>query len=198
MSDEHDLHCSLSDAAEEGRLLALLKTWPQERLLQPGPHGTPLLHYACGDVAATIVLLAGGLDVNARTTTTGWSALHCAAINGHPRVVEVLCAAGADVHAGDSTGATPLDFALLASPPDLCARVLLANGARLSTARHDVRRRVKPELEAFERGVLACRAAALAMLSVKRAGRLVYLDKYLLRELAVSVWTTRWAKEWAQ
>ena len=53
-----------------------------------------------------------------------------------------------------------------------------------------------PELEAFERGVLRCRAAVVAMLRVKRAGRLLVWDKFLLKQMALDVWATRYDKQW--
>ena len=75
-------------------------------------------------------------------------------------------------------------------------RVLVANGVRLSTVRKDYREVITPELVAFERGVLRCRAAVVAMLRVKRAGQLWMWDKFLLAELAVCIWSTRYAEEW--
>ena len=44
--------------------------------------------------------------------------------------------------------------------------------------------------------MLRCRAAVVAMLRVKRAGKLWMWDKFLLAELALCVWATRYAKEW--
>ena len=75
--------------------------------------------------------------------------------------------------------------------------MLVANGVRLSTVRKGDRDLTTPELEAFERGVLRCRAAVVALLRVKRAGaRLVRWDKYLLKQMAIDLWMTRCVKEW--
>lgn len=77
-----------------------------------------------------------------------------------------------------------------------CVCVLVANGVRLSTVRKDHREFITPELEAFEKGVLRCRAAVVAMLYVKRAGKLWRCDKFLLREIGFAIWATRWNNEW--
>jgi hypothetical protein len=60
----------------------------------------------------------------------------------------------------------------------------------------DYRENITPELEAFERGVLRCRAAVVAMLRVKRAGKLWMWDKFLLLEMALCIWSTRYDKGW--
>ena len=75
-------------------------------------------------------------------------------------------------------------------------RVLMANGVRLSTVNEYRRDLITPELEAFERGVLRCRAAVVAVLRVKRAGQLWMWDKFLLAELALCIWSTRYDKGW--
>ncbi len=56
---------------------------------------------------------------------------------------------------------------------------------------------ITPELEAFERGVLRCRAAVVTMLRVRRAGQLWMWDKFLLAEMALCIWATRYAKGWS-
>ncbi len=115
-----------------------------------------------------------------------------------PRVLEVLCAAGADLRASDKDGCSPIDRALAYAHKDgnETVRVFVANGVRLSTVREGYRRYITPELEAFERGVLRCQEAVVAMLRVKRAGKLRVWDKFLLVEIAVCTWSTRYAEEW--
>ena len=161
-------------------------------------------------MAALVALIRSGLDVHARTTFVyddrafhATPAFWAAAFN-EPRALEALCAAGADLRTPDSVGKSPLDYALIQgvrrydSGSDECARVLVANGVRLSTVREAYRRRITPELEAFERGVLRCRAAVVALLRVKRASGqlLVRWDRYLLKQMALDLWATRCAKEW--
>jgi len=146
-----------------------------------------------------VALVQSGLvDVNARTKRGANSPAHYAAWNVQPRALEVLCAAGADLRVRDHPGHTPIDDALSNVHKDdgKTVRVLLANGVRLCTVHEDHRHRIAPEVEAFERGVLCCRAAVVAMLRVKRAGKLWMWDKFLLAELALCIWATRYAEEW--
>ena len=137
------------------------------------------------------------MDVNARNTS-GNNAAHVAAMYDQPRVLEVLCAAGAHLRTRDATFRTPMEDALHQTQQgnDLCARVLVAYGMRLSTVSEDFRHCITPELVAFERGVLCCRAAVVAMLRVKRAGKLWMWEKFLLLEMAVCIWSTRYDKGW--
>lgn len=182
--------------SRHGRLLNFLHTLPQTRWTECDPWSATLLHHACqGDnTAAAVALLTHGASVDAcdslRRAPAFWAA-HW----GQSRVLEVLCAGGARVQMRDCQGRRALDAALVRSPE--CVRVLVANGARLSSAHETGRHRITPELEAFERGVLRCRAAVAAMLRVKRASRrLVCWDKFLLIEMAVCVWSTRAEVAW--
>ena len=217
---------------------------PRERWAERDQDGETLLHYAClgPNVAATVALLQSGLlDVNARGKW-GSTPAHYAAVYSQPRVLEVLCAAGADLRARDEYGYFPLNIALVNASNDdgETVRVLVANGVRLrtvlerfrclitpkleefergvlrcraavvamlrvnragqlvrlSTVREDDRHLITPELEAFERGVLRCRVVVVAMLRVKQAGQLWMWNKFLLAELAVCLWSTRYDKRW--
>lgn len=76
------------------------------------------------------------------------------------------------------------------------ARVLLANGMRLSTLREGLRGRITPELEKFERGVLHCRTAVVAMLRLKKAAKLWHMDRFVLREIGFAIWATRYDGKW--
>lgn len=146
-------------------------------------------------MAAVVGLLASGLvDVNARNTW-GVTPAHYAAEAQPPRILKVLCAAGADLRARSNSGLTPLDVALH-HMGYACVRVLVANGVRLHTVHGYLRRRITPELWAFERGVLRCRAAVVAMLRVKRKANLFVWDKFLLREMAYAIWATRCNEQW--
>ena len=180
--------------------MSLLVKLPRERWAERNEHNHALLHFAYfgPNVEAAVALLRSGLvDVNARNTWGG-TAVHSAAIWELPRMVEVLCAAGADLQARDKDGDTPINVTLRFAKQDggEPVRVLVANGVRLSTVREEYRFHITPELVAFERGVLRCRAAVVAMLRVKRAGQLVRWDKFLLVELALCIWSTRYDKGW--
>lgn len=156
-----------------------------------------LLHWATreGETGAVTALLRQGVPVNVRDADL-WTPAHAAAHFAQPHVLELLCAAGADLRATNSSGKTPLDMVLVlrARDGEACARVLVANGARLRRPS-----RATPALRAFERGVLRCRSAVVAMLRVKHVGRLARWDKYLLVHLAVCVWCTRYAtSDWSE
>lgn len=180
-----------------GRLMELLVKLPWERWAERDEYGLTLLHYACvgPNVAAVKALLQSGLvDVNARNTD-GNNAAHVAATYNRPRVLEVLCAAGVDSRAPNQNGRSALDQAVDYRCDD-CALVLVANCVRLNTIAERLRRHITPELEAFERGVLRCRAVVVAMLRVKKAANLYHVDKFLMRELAYAMWATRTCDRW--
>ena len=191
---------ALNEAGKGGRLMEVLVKLPRERWGERDEYGLTLLHYACvgPNVAAAVALLQSGLvDVNTRTKG-GHTPAHLAASDGQPRVLEVLCAAGANLRAQNHVGLSPIDHALWNAHTDGSGtvRVLVANGVRLSTVRKDRREYITPELEAFERGVLRCRAAVVAMLRVKKAANLYHVDKFLMRELAYAMWATRTCDRW--
>jgi ankyrin repeat protein len=80
---------------------------------------TTLLHLACrwdlNDTAVTEVLIAAGLDVNAKInkgSLEGETPLHLSAAIGNMGVAEVLIKNGADVNARKANGETPLDLAI--------------------------------------------------------------------------------------
>ena len=79
-----------------------------------------------------------------------------------------------------------------------CVRVLVANGVRLSTVGERYYRDITLELEAFERGVLRCRAAVVVLLGLKlRRGDVMWaLDRWVVRELCFAVWSTRSNSQW--
>lgn len=186
------------EAGRDGRLMGLLAKLPSERWAEKNGCGITLLHCAClgPNAAAVVVLLQRAhLDVNARDKWGGTPAQYAAAWK-QPCVLEVLCAAGADVMTRQD-GFTPIEWATGSAYKDdgKSARVLIANGVRLSTVRADQRDLIPPELVAFERDVLRCRAAVVSILSVKREGNLWRWDKFLLREIAYAVWATRMCKQ---
>ena len=189
---------SFDTAGETGKLLELLSRLPREHWTERDELEYTLLHYACRgpNVAALVALLQSGLvDVD---ELANWrsTAAHEAAVYSQPRVLEVLCAAGADLQVICSNDRTALDFALESLIPGETVRVLVANGVRLSTASDYHRRLITPEMEKFEQGVLHCRKAVIAMLRLKKAAQLWHMDRFLIREIGFAIWTTRYDTIW--
>lgn len=187
---------AVASAASGGELMVFLLALPRTRWGEWDMGGRTLLHYACTgpNVAAVTALLARGLDVNERDAL-GWRPVHHAAWNRQTRALELLCAAGASLRLKESQGFTAIDKALMRGSSS-CVRVLMAHGVRLSTVNVTCRHYVTPQLEAFERALLQCRAAVVAMLRVKKPRRLVMWDKYLLALMARDVWATRYDVRW--
>lgn len=189
---------SLWTASKSGHLRAHLDTIPRERWLERNPDGqATLLHYACyGDNADAVApLLAHGLFVDA-PNAGNLQAVHEAAC-GQPRVLEALVAAGAKLTSRTPSGSAPLDLALAHGAFD-CVCVLLANGVRLRCAREDYHFLITPEVELFEGAVLACRAATIVLLGLKRrrGDILRKLDRWVVREVALAIWCTRATSAW--
>ena len=186
---------ALYGAGRDGRLMELLVKLSPERWAERCKDGTTILHYACmgPNMAAAAMLLQSGLVVDTRDLS-GWTSAHWAATYTQPRVLEVLCAAGADLRVRTRDGNAPINYALGNANADggETVRVLVANGVRLSTVRESCRKYITPKLVEFEHGVLRCRAAVVALLRVKKAGSLWRWDKFLLKEVAYAVWATRY------
>ena len=88
------------DAARTGdvaRLAALLDAHPDKLHVSTPPYGGTLLHLAARHLAVVDLLLARGLDVNAREGGDNTYAMHWAAAAGALEVVRRLADAGGDV-----------------------------------------------------------------------------------------------------
>lgn len=184
-------------AGERGQLMELLAVLPREQWGDLDANGSTLLHCAClapNETAVRALLASGIVDVNAQNKWGETAVLFAASCANQSRSLEFLCAAGANLHLRNDERETPIDLAI--AHGKTCTYVLLANGERLKAARAASRAMITSQMMDLERGVLRCRSAAVTMLRVKRAGKLVHWDKFLLREVAIAVWTTRWSKEW--
>lgn len=184
-----------------GDPMKLLVNIPREDWDDKSDGGNTLLHLACmnANVATAVVLLKSGLvDVNVRNAC-GITPINWAFTWKRYNILEVLCAAGADLRTRDFRRDALIDHVIMDADMDddgKTARFLVANGVRLSTVREDHRHFITPELMAFESGVLRCRLAVVAMLRVKQTGKLWRWDKFLLKEIAFAVWSTRYDTKW--
>jgi len=81
-----------------------------------------------GNLSLVTTLLAQGVDVNARSSLDGGTALMEASAHGYSEIVTALLAQGADVHANDRDGKTALLQAAEWGHSEIVT-VLLAQGA---------------------------------------------------------------------
>ena len=155
-------------------------------------YGNTFLHIAAHKNsyhAAYKLLVHSTVNVNARTVYKKQTAAHIACTyNSAAEVLEVLCAAGADMNIQNAGGYSPLDTAMICAWQ--CARVLISNGARLRTLNCTLKHNI-PHFLAFENGILRCRSAVVALLKVKDRGQLHRWDRFLLAHIALQVWITR-------
>lgn len=205
MEEDFPIDWEAFEMAEGDMMINLLSDLPRERWADRAPYWMfTLLHIACrnGDAKSVCTLLHNPIvDVNARTKG-GATPMHWAVqetgrrleFHQQRRILEMLCVAGAKLRVFNHQGNSPLDYALSNEKTEDLATVLVANGLRLSNVTRP--HLIKPKLEAFERGVLKCRATVVAMLRVKHVGRLWKWDKFLLREIAFAIWSTRHDKVW--
>jgi ankyrin repeat protein len=84
-----------------------------------------------GNIEAVKQHLAAGVDVNAKSNGGGRTPLHYAAWRGDNEIVELLITKGADVNAKDSSGATPLGWAVMKDRSET-ADLLRKHGAKTS------------------------------------------------------------------
>ena len=175
-------------AAVHGQLYSFLLKQPRERWRDRHPTiNCSLLHVSVHDpdpTAARLLLASKAVDVNAQDNG-GNTAASTAAAYGNAAVLELLCAAGADLRTVNSAMCNALGRAIMWKR-DAAVRVLLANGVRLGTSSHDSQAH-RP----FEADVTKKRRSVVALLRVKKVAPLPQWDRWLLRLLALELWTTR-------
>lgn len=211
MQEGLDWYTDVAPAAARGELMALLQArLPQDQWRNAlGPTQATLLHYAAreDDVDALVALLRFGLPVDA-VNSGQFTPLLWAAVSGATDAVRVLLAGGASVHARDEDGGTALRWAIMENNPEV-VRLLLANGARLADVEPSatvVLEDAEPPVTAalpwmvqLEKGRRCCRAIVVALLGLKRRRGRTFQgwDRFLVREVALIVWSTRQHASWS-
>lgn len=181
--------------------MKLLENLPREDWNDRDSNGGTLLHFAClgPNIKAAMTLIKSKLFTANEHDKWNNTPAHFAAVHAYPSLLEILCAAGADLRALTRNGYAPIDEALGSmhmSRSIICVHVLVANGVRLSTVHPRYRFYITREMEIFERGVLKCRKAVVALIRLKKAAKLWHVDKYLLREIGFAIWATRYDNKW--
>ena len=149
------------------------------------------------------LLVIGRFDVNT-IYSVSITLVQEATRRNAPRILEVLCAAGANLATPDVFGATPLQIGLHLPT----AQVLVANRVRISTMGWTWTTWGRGEttlagwsptmrsLLALEKGVDKCRAAVIALHRVKDAGKLWRWDRFLLVHISYAIWCSRADEGW--
>jgi hypothetical protein len=134
---------------EVGLVRLLLQMGADANLPWKGPRSWTPLMFAHDDPAMLRELVAGGANVNARSTAYsiklplggmkllpgGETALHLAAAVGNAEAVRVLLQAGAEVEAQAEDGRAPLDYAVQQGSVTEVAETLVEGGAQLTPQR---------------------------------------------------------------
>lgn len=158
-----------------------------------GFDGYTLLHIAClgNNLKALQALIHHGLDVNA-TTNAMLTPLLMSIMIQNPENVELLLRANADHTRKNHIGHDIWTILLNPSKQKTsfeCGKVLLMHNI-------DTKRPLPLDLVKIRQGIRRCKAVTIAMIRVKRAGKLHRWDKYLLIFMARQIWSTRDHKNW--
>lgn len=193
---------SWCEIIDEGGVSEILHTLPKERWFKRDNGGDCLFRRACmyGDTLAVASFIQAGIDVNERfelDDVTSHRPIDSATGNGNPKIVELLIAAGANMEPRAVNHNSALDIAIYRHKEE-CARVIIANGARLVNTAKKHKHHITLELISFEYGVLRCRAVVVAMLGIKkhRGEHFKHVDRFLFREMALEIWATRSVADW--
>ena len=155
----------LFEAARQGDAIALarlLDAHPDKLHVRAKPYGMTLLHLAAQDLASVELLVARGIDVNARDTGDNSYAMHWAAAAGKLAVVRRLADAGGDVVGhGDDHGLEVIGWATCWHGCDDDAHRAVADFLISRGARHHIFSAIALGLDGEVRRIVADDPSAL-------------------------------------
>lgn len=191
----------IDEASRNGKLMDLLKTIPKEHWFDEDERGWSFLHFAClgYNTDAIYTLIAHGLDKDARCFD-GCTPIHLASARALLGPLKALLLSGANPHARDINSLDVWDYIQWSVLNDPNSFVLASGRYLLMFNVRPIyhRRGFPPQLKNLEIQIDRCRLGCIALLQVKRAGKLERWDKFLLREIAYQVWATRDDEKWLE
>lgn len=144
-----------------------------------------------GNENAACMLINKGFDVNTIPGEYHDPIILLVAYAGPVSYLRILCAANANLHVCNRFGATALAIAISRRRREHVF-VLIANGMRLRDVHSNYQNRIDSLTRRMEHNILRFRSRVVVLLRVKKAGNLWRWDKFLLKEIALAVWSTRY------
>lgn len=178
--------------AEGSSLSTYLDTLPPDMMC--GENGAAFLCLATtlGNNRRSVVkLIQNGADVNGRHIFFMNTPLRHTVSHGKSGMIDILISAGAKLEQGY------LDSCVLTGDY-WAARALMANGLRLRNTTVLCYPMTPLAFRIFEDCVLSCRSVVITLLGIKRhrGFNMRHIDRFLIRHLAVEIWTTRTENQW--
>lgn len=175
-----------SDFGELVSLLDDVLKIPQERWNERDPFNRTLLNMACKSrqLAAVRILYEYGLPIEDDD-------MDCAIESNSEEIVAYLHSRGARIFRRHLGLAIRFDSWN-------CARFLISNGIRFMKMGYHHFMPLYSHFCKLEQCYRNCRKSVIVLIGMKRKGTLIRWDRFLLRHLAICVWTTRADGKWIQ
>lgn len=178
--------------AESSSLSTYLDTLPPDMMC--GENGAAFLCLATtfgNNRCAVVKLIQNRANVNGKPVFFMKTPLRHAILKGESCMIDILISAGAKVEQSDLDSCILMDDYRIAS-------ILMSSGLRLRNTRVVCQGMIPRTFRNFERGLLSCRSVVITLLGIKlhRGFIMRHIDRFLIRHLAVEIWTTRNENQW--